>query len=110
MGVPDLVKESFLFLTLLRGQHREEVSFRLDSHELQVGFDRFALFELGLDDGEVRLLVPDERSQLPLRHHDIRVRPNPHAVLVKRESSELGDLLVRQTDFFLMSEEMTKNV
>src|SRR5207237_7461623 len=79
MRIPRLFTDGLQFVTLFGREHRKEVSFRLDPHEPQVGFEGFALSALVVVNGEVRLLVPDERPQLSFRHKDISVRPNLRA-------------------------------
>ncbi len=103
MHLPHLVTNGFLFLTLFGGQHRVEIALGFDPHKTQLGFERFALFDLGFDDGQLRLLIRHERPEFPFRHLDIRVSPDLCAVLVKSEGLQLGDLVLRQTEVLLMS-------
>src|SRR5881628_1670632 len=109
MGVPHLSTDGLQFVALFGSEDREEGSFRLDPHESQVGFERFALFELGFDDGEARLLIRDDSPELPLRHQHVRVPPNLRPVLVKRQRLQLGNLLGGQADVVLMPEQTVKH-
>src|SRR5439155_489061 len=109
MGVPHLSTDGLQFVALFGSEDREEGSFRLDPHESQVGFERFALFELGFDDGEARLLIRDDSPELPLRHQHVRVPPNLRPVLVKRQRLQLGNLLGGQADVLLMPEQRVKH-
>lgn len=110
MHLPYLVTKGFLFLTLFGGQHCIEIALGFDPYETQLGFERFALFDLGFDDGQFCLLIRHERPKLPFRHLDIRVSPDPNAVLVKSEDLQLGDLVVRQAEVLLMPQEVAKDM
>ena len=93
---------AFCLLTLFGGQHCVEIALGFDPHETQLGFERFALFDLRFDDGQLRLLIRYERPELPFRHLHIRVSPDLCAVLVKSEDLQLRDLVVRQAEVLLM--------
>jgi hypothetical protein len=110
MHLPHLVTNGFLFLTLFGGEHCVEIALCFDPHKTQLGFEGFSLFNLGFDDGQLRLLICHERPELPFRNLDICMSPDLSAVLVKSEDLELGDLVVRQAEILLMSQEVAKNV
>src|SRR6267143_6592503 len=50
MHLPHLITKGFLFLTLFGVQHWVEIAVGFDPHEAQLGFKRFAVFDLGFDD------------------------------------------------------------
>jgi hypothetical protein len=102
MHQPHLITDGFLFLTLFRGQHGEEIAHAFDPHEAQLGFERFTLFDLGFDRGQLCLLIRHERAEFSLRHLDIRVSPDLRPVLIKGQGLQLGHLIVRQAEVLLM--------
>src|SRR6476661_2848630 len=85
MGLPYLVTKGVLFLALFGCQDCVEIALGFDLHETQLGFERFALFDLGFDDGQLRLLIRHERPEFPIRHLNIGLSANRCAVLVKSE-------------------------
>ena len=109
MHLPRLVTKRLLFLTLFGSQHGVEIAFGFDPHDTQLGFERFALCDLGFDDRHLRLLIRHERPEFPFRHLDIRASPDLCAVLVKSEGLQLGDLVVRQTKVLLMPQETVQD-
>jgi hypothetical protein len=96
MHLPHLVMNGFLLLTLFGSQHCVEIAFGFDPHETQLRFEGSALFDLGFDGGQLRLLILYERPEFPFCHLDIRVGPDLLAVLVKSKGLQLGDWLIRQ--------------
>src|SRR6185295_15307659 len=92
MCLPHLVTKGVLFLTLFGRQDCVEIALGFDLHETQLALERFALFDLGFDDGQLRLLIRHERPEFPIRHLNICLSTNLCAVLVKSEGLQLGDL------------------
>ena len=79
------IMNGFLFLALFGSQDGLEITFRVDPHKTQLGCERFALVDLGFDDGQIRLFIRHQGPELPLRHLNIRVSPNLRTVLVESE-------------------------
>src|SRR5690242_14466924 len=100
-----LMLSMFLF-PLVGSQHRHGGALTFDCRKQAGRFRFFHLIDFGLNGIEVGLLIIQQRVQFEFGDFGIGLQSSLRSVVVKLQSFDLADLLLSQSDFFGMFQQM----
>src|SRR5215831_3942763 len=99
-----------LLRALFRGEEGEDFASGLDGGHAEASLQGFALFQLRFDRAKVGFLVIRESLQLTFSDLNVGFHLYPGLIQSQMHLFQLGDLVWRQPDVFLMFQEVTDQV